>query len=237
MRSPRPGGAPRRAVRRPGAAPLKPRDGGQISLLPPDAAAVLHLVRENLRLLADLAGRYEVGTFDPPVGAAIERVITSPASAVAYLAPELEALAQEQVRALLLDVKHRVLGTALVCQGTHNAAVVRVADCFREAVRANADAILVLHNHPSGDPTPSPEDVRITGDLAMAGELLGIEVLDHVVVGRGGRYVSLRERGLYVPPPAGSRGATARPAAFASGRENGTDSTSGTAAPVGEGGP
>ena len=95
---------------------------------------------------------------------------------------------------------------------------VRVADCFREAVRSGAVAIILCHNHPSGDPEPSPEDVRITAEAVRAGELLGVEVLDHVVVA-GQRHVSLRERGLYACPPAappreaGQDGVAAPPAA------------------------
>ncbi|MCB0149480.1 MAG: hypothetical protein KDE01_17755, partial [Caldilineaceae bacterium] len=79
--------------------------------------------------------------------------------------------------------------------GNLNTAVVRVGEVFREAIRANCASIIVVHNHPSGDPTPSPEDVRVTEQLVEAGRLLDIEVLDHLVIGRN-RYVSLKERGL-----------------------------------------
>jgi DNA repair protein RadC len=76
-----------------------------------------------------------------------------------------------------------------------NSSVVRVAEVFREAIRCNAAAIIVAHNHPSGDPTPSPEDIRVTRDLRQAGTLLDIELLDHVIIGAQ-RYVSMKERGL-----------------------------------------
>ena len=76
-----------------------------------------------------------------------------------------------------------------------NTAVVRIGEVFREAIRANCASIIVVHNHPSGDPTPSPEDVRVTEMLVEAGKLLDIAVLDHIVIGRN-RYVSLKERGL-----------------------------------------
>jgi len=171
-------------------------DARQISLLPPDAAAVLHLVRENLKLLLELAQRYEVGLGDAPADCLSVR---GPEDVNAYLGPELAALAQEQLRVVLLDTKNHVLGVTLVYQGGVNAISVRLADCFREAVRLGAAAVILVHNHPSTDPTPSPEDVRLTSEAGRAGDLLGIDVLDHIVIGRQG-YVSLRQRGLYTPP-------------------------------------
>ena len=163
--------------------------------MPPDAASLLHLVRENLRLLAYLAGRYEVSglsaTTEPPT-------VRNPADVAAYLGTELSDLAQEQLRVVLLDGGNRVLATCLVYQGGLNSTVIRLGDCFREAVAQGAAAVVLVHNHPSGDPTPSPEDIRLTADAAQAGDLLGVELLDHVVIG-GSDHVSLRERGLYSP--------------------------------------
>ncbi len=132
----------------------RPAQTQQLSLLPPDAAALIHLVRENLRLLADLARRYEVPGLDAAVhGPSLRR----PADVAAYLGAEMADLAQEQLRVVLLDTKNAVLGTALVYQGGLNATVVRLADLFREAVRAGAAGIVLAHNHPSGSaerPTP-----------------------------------------------------------------------------------
>ena len=168
----------------------------QITLLPPDAATLLHLVRENLRLLAELAVRYEVTHVTPsPDGLTIRK----PADVAAYLGPEMAALAQEQLRVILLDTKNHVLGTRLVYQGGLNSVVIRLGDVFRDAVAIGAAAILLCHNHPSTDPTPSQDDIRLTLDAGKAGELLGIQVLDHIVLGRTG-HVSLREQGLYTPP-------------------------------------
>jgi DNA repair protein RadC len=116
-------------------------------------------------------------------------------------------LAQEQLRILLLDIKNRLIGATLVYQGGANAIVIRLADCFREAVRAGAAAIVLAHNHPSHDPTPSEEDVRATREAAQVGDLLGIEVLDHLILGAGPRdFVSLRERGFYRPISAAGKG-------------------------------
>lgn len=156
---------------------------------------LLHALRENGRLLAALAQRLEVGALEPP---AARRTIHGPADVAAYLGPELADLAQEQLRVLLLDTKNRVLGTALVYQGGANQTVVRLADCFREAVRLSATALLFAHNHPSGTPDVSPEDVRLTREAALVGELLGVPVLDHVIVAREG-FASLRAQGLYTP--------------------------------------
>ena len=121
--------------------------------------------------------------------------ITSPADAANLLLPEMELLEQEQLRTLLLDTKHHVLECNTLYQGNVNSSVIRVAEVFRQAVRLNCVAIIVAHNHPSGDPTPSPDDVRVTEQIVQAGKLLDIEVLDHLVIGRQ-RYVSLKERGL-----------------------------------------
>src|SRR5471032_2956926 len=146
-------------------------------------------------MLAELAATSEVALLDATKDG---RPIRSPADIAAYLGPELGDLAQEQLRVVCLDTKNRVLATALVYQGGLNATVIRLADCFREAVRLGAAAIVLVHNHPSGDPTPSPEDVRLTADAGQAGDLLGVELLDHVVIGRAS-HLSLRELGLYSP--------------------------------------
>jgi DNA repair protein RadC len=87
------------------------------------------------------------------------------------------------------------LTIATIYIGSLNTSTIRVGELFREAIRRNSAAVIVAHNHPSGDPTPSPEDVVITRQIVKAGQLLDIDVLDHVVIGQG-KYVSLKERGL-----------------------------------------
>jgi DNA repair protein RadC len=104
-------------------------------------------------------------------------------------------LEQEHFRILYLDTRNRLLGVETIYVGSLNASYIRVSEVFRDAVKRSCAAIIVAHNHPSGDPTPSPEDVEVTRRLVAAGELLDIEVLDHLVIGRQ-RFVSLRERGL-----------------------------------------
>jgi DNA repair protein RadC len=121
--------------------------------------------------------------------------VTSPADAANLLMAEMSTLEQEHLRTLLLDTKHRVLASPTVYVGNVNTSVIRVAELFREAIRLNCVALIVAHNHPSGDPTPSPDDIKVTEQIVQAGKLLDIEVLDHLVIGQQ-RYVSLKERGL-----------------------------------------
>ena len=123
--------------------------------------------------------------------------VRSPLDAAELLRLEMQSLEQEQFRVLLLDTKNRVLAVRKLYDGTVNSSTIRVAEVFREAVRQNSPAIVAVHNHPSGDPTPSPEDVRVTEALIAGGKLLDVEVLDHIIIGHGhGNYVSLKQRGL-----------------------------------------
>jgi DNA repair protein RadC len=124
--------------------------------------------------------------------------IKSPADVANLLLLEMGHLEQEQLRAVLLDTKNRVQEIATIYVGSVNSAQVRVGEVFRDAIRRNSAALIVAHNHPSGDPTPSPEDILVTRQIVEAGRLLDVEVLDHLVIGRG-RYVSMRERGLGFP--------------------------------------
>ncbi len=121
--------------------------------------------------------------------------IKSPADVVQLLMVEMSHLDQEHLRTICLDTKNRVQTVATVYVGSLNASLVRVGEIFKEAIRRNSAAIIVSHNHPSGDPTPSPEDILVTREIISAGKMLDIEVLDHLVIGQG-RFVSMRERGL-----------------------------------------
>lgn len=124
--------------------------------------------------------------------------ITTPDDVVNLVGIEMAALGQEQLRIVLLDTKHQVLAIRTVYQGSVNGAPVRPAEIFREALKHNAVALVIVHNHPSGDPTPSGADVAVTAELVKAGDLLGVEVLDHLVIGQG-RHASLRRLGLGFP--------------------------------------
>ena len=122
--------------------------------------------------------------------------INSPQDVANLLQAEMALLEQEHLKVLLLNTRNQVLSTVEVYVGNVNSSIVRPSEVFRPAVRDNAPSIIAVHNHPSGDPTPSPEDVAITRELVSAGKLLGIDLLDHLVIGSGGRYVSLNERRL-----------------------------------------
>lgn len=121
--------------------------------------------------------------------------ITSPADIAALLMVEMGHLAQEQLRVVCLNTKNYVQKIHLVYQGSINASPVRAAEVFREPLLLNSAAIILVHNHPSGQPEPSPEDVVVTRQMIETGKLLDCEVLDHLIIGQG-RWVSLRERRL-----------------------------------------
>jgi DNA repair protein RadC len=121
--------------------------------------------------------------------------LTNPKAAAAYLLPRFGGKAVEQFGIVLLDTRHRVVRTAVLAVGSRNVVAVEPSDIFREAVLAAASAIVVFHNHPSGDPTPSPDDVALTRRVAAAGVLMGVDVVDHLVLGDA-RYYSFKESRL-----------------------------------------
>ena len=122
--------------------------------------------------------------------------VRSPADAANLLMGEMGLLEQEELRVVLLDTRNHIITTQTIYKGSLDTSVVRIAEIFREAIRRNAAALILVHNHPSGDPSPSPEDVALTRNVILAGQLFDIEVLsDHLVIGQQ-RFVSLKERGL-----------------------------------------
>lgn len=121
--------------------------------------------------------------------------IHSPSDAANLVQYEMGALEQEELRVILLDTRNRVEKILTVYKGSLNSSQVRVGEVFKDAIRSNSAAIIVVHNHPSGDPSPSPDDVALTRAVVQAGKLLDVEVLDHLVIRRG-RFISLKERGL-----------------------------------------
>jgi DNA repair protein RadC len=108
---------------------------------------------------------------------------------------DFKGLDKEHFRAVLLNTKNHVLKTVEISVGSLDASLVHPRECFRPAVAASAASIILLHNHPSGDPEPSADDIAITKRLKETGQVLGIEVLDHIIFG-GGNYVSLKKRGI-----------------------------------------
>jgi len=144
---------------------------------------------------AQIKAALEIGRRVLAAAPAERYTVRSPTDVAHLLLAEMSHLEQEHFRVLYLDTRNHVLGIETVYVGSLNASYIRVADVFREAVKRSSAGVIVAHNHPSGDPTPSPEDVGVTQQLVSAGRLLGIEVLDHLVIGQQ-RFVSLRERGL-----------------------------------------
>ncbi len=167
---------------------------------------VLGLSRTPLSALAEVRGigpakgvtivaALELGRRLLLVEATARLQIRSPQDVASILQLEMGLLEQEHLRVVLLNTKNHVLGIRDVYKGSLNTSLIRVGEVFRDAVKENCAAIVVAHNHPSGDPTPSPEDIRVTRELVAAGRLLDIEVLDHLVIGRN-KHVSLRQKKL-----------------------------------------
>ena len=147
---------------------------------PAKAAQILAALELGTRIMSSRPGR---------------RYIRCPEDVYALLGAEMALLDQEHLRVVLLNTRNQVIATREVYKGNVHSAIVRVGEVFKDAVREGCPSLIVVHNHPSGDPEPSPDDASLTGQLEEAGRLLGIEVADHIVIGRNG-LVSLRERGL-----------------------------------------
>ena len=144
---------------------------------------------------AQLKAAIELGTRVARGEHLARKQIKSPTDVAELLLLEMSHLDQEHLRTVLLDTKNRVQAISTVYIGSLNASLIRVGEVFKTAVKLNSAALIVAHNHPSGDPTPSPEDVLVTREIVSAGKLLDVQVLDHLVIGHG-KWVSLRERGL-----------------------------------------
>jgi DNA repair protein RadC len=128
--------------------------------------------------------------------------IRTPRDVYRLLHDEMRLLDREHFRTVMLTSKHQVIAQETVAVGSLSAALVHPRELFKGCIKKSAAAVILVHNHPSGDPEPSPEDINLTRRLVEAGALLGIEVLDHVIIGDG-RYVSLKERGLLGAPTTG----------------------------------
>jgi DNA repair protein RadC len=133
---------------------------------------------------------------EPGVKLAERPSLKTPAEAARVLAEYIGERDREVFVVALLTIRHRLIGTHTVSVGCLASSLVHPREVMKPAILASAAALVLAHNHPSGDPEPSAEDVALTRRLVAAGQLLGIEVLDHVVLGEAGRFVSLRERGV-----------------------------------------
>lgn len=121
--------------------------------------------------------------------------IRQPDAAAALVLADMGKLEQEEMWIVLLSTRNEKIGIDKLYKGSLNANLIRIGEIFKEAIRQNAAAIVVFHNHPSGNPTPSPEDVSVTREIVDAGNLLDIDVLDHIIIGKG-TFRSLRAAGL-----------------------------------------
>lgn len=181
--------------------------------------SALHLADRLLTRFGDVRGLLELSTdemqMEPGIGvakacqlAAIaelavriaesrmhEAVIRQPGDLAILLMPYFQQLAHEEFIVVLLDTKNKVISKRTIFRGSLNASIVHPREVFKYAIRHSAAALLAAHNHPSGDPTPSREDIDVTRRLAESGKIVGIEVLDHVVFGDG-KTVSMKEKGL-----------------------------------------
>jgi DNA repair protein RadC len=149
---------------------------------------------------AQLAAAFELGRrllADWPAG---RWTVRSPRDVADRLVLQMGRLEREELRVVLLNTKNVVLRVATVYQGNVASSLVRVGELFRDAARLNATSVILVHNHPSGDPTPSPDDLHLTAEALAAGRLLDIDLLDHVVIGHDA-FVSLRDRGVAFDRP------------------------------------
>ena len=144
---------------------------------------------------AQLLAAFEIGRRSVAAGQGLRWSVRAPRDVADRLNVEMAPLEREELRVLLLNTKNCVLRQSTVYVGNVSAAVVRVAELFRDAVRSHAAGVILVHNHPSGDPEPSPDDLHLTAEAIAAGRLLDVAVLDHVILARDG-YVSLRDRGV-----------------------------------------
>lgn len=147
---------------------------------------------------ARLAAACEIGRRSGRLGAQERPQIRSARDVADLVLNEMRALDREEFRAILLDNRNRVIGIRVISIGHLSAVLVHPRELFKECIRKSCASVVLVHNHPSGDPEPSVDDLRMTQRLREAGKLLGIEVLDHIIVG-GTRFVSMRERGAWEP--------------------------------------
>ena len=181
---------------------------------------VMQVAQELLRRFGGLAGLAQASETDlclvPGIGkvraaelkACLElgkRLLTAPGMErpsircpgdAARLMMDMSLLEQEHLRTLLLNTKNHVVGVHEIYKGSLNSSLIRVGELFKEAIRQHCASIIIVHNHPSGDPSPSRDDIEVTRQAVQAGKLLDVAVLDHLVIGRADRWLSMKERGL-----------------------------------------
>jgi DNA repair protein RadC len=171
------------------------RHGSLAELARADVIELTALPGVGVSRAAQLVAAFEIGRRSAASRFGTRWSVRAPRDVADRLLPQMAALEREELRVLLLNTKNCVLRETTVYVGNVSAAIVRVAELFRDAVRVQAAGVILVHNHPSGDPEPSPDDVHLTAEAIAAGRLLDVPVLDHVILARDG-HVSLRDRGV-----------------------------------------
>lgn len=181
------------------AAEVLARHGGVAELSRADLAELASVPGIGTARAAQLLAAFELGrrSLGLPAG---RWSVRAPRDVADRLMPQMAQLEREELRVLLLNTKNAVQRQSTVYVGNVSTAVVRVAELFRDAVRSHAAGLILVHNHPSGDPEPSPDDLHLTAETIAAGRLLDIPLLDHVILAGTG-YVSLRDRGVAFDGP------------------------------------
>lgn len=144
---------------------------------------------------AQIMAAIELGRRAASLECEVRAKVGSAKDVAELLMPKMRYLDREHFKAVLLDTKNQVVGLVTVSVGSLDSALVHPRELFKESIKRGSAALVLAHNHPSGDPTPSSEDVTLTKRIIRAGEILGIEVLDHVIIGDN-RFVSLKDKGL-----------------------------------------
>lgn len=160
-----------------------------------DSASVSDLLSVKglgIAKIAQIKAAFELGKRLMSESAESRPVFSTPQSVYSYFAPRVKNLKKEVFSCLLLDAKNRFIREVRVSEGTLNRSLIHPREAFREAVREAAQSVIFIHNHPSGDPSPSKDDITVTERLKNAGEVIGIDVLDHIIIGDG-RFVSLKD--------------------------------------------
>ncbi len=161
------------------------KDAGSLAALADKSPAELRRTFLGPSKAAAIAAAFELGRRTASQPDRAQPIITSSADVFRYFAPGRTGRTREIFEIAILDVKHRLIRRKVITVGTLNLALVHPRDVFRPALAEGAAGIVLIHNHPSGDPTPSEEDIRLTRQLGTAGEAIGIRVLDHVILGKG----------------------------------------------------
>jgi DNA repair protein RadC len=182
------------------ASELLARHGGLPELSAADVLELTQLPGLGNARAAQLMAAFELGRRSIAQWPAGRWIVRAPRDVADRLIAQMAHLEREELRVLLLNTKNAVLRQSTVYQGNVSTALVRTAELFRDAVRGHAAGLILIHNHPSGDPEPSPDDLHLTAETIAAGRLLDIAVLDHLIITRGA-YVSLRDRGVAFDRP------------------------------------